>query len=321
MDVLESGTADVYIQDVDDIREWMRDNKTRAFVDKVMDEHEAVSRFVHDGDYLSYDLSSMVRGPMSLEREIIRQGLKDLWLAAKFTLLETTILIAGGCCSKIDVGFIGLGRTLSDAVVNREVETFEWSNGSLALRHKAGAAGVPFLPTRALLGTDTLKRSGAKVVTDPFTNKRITLVPAVNPDVAVIHVNQCDKYGNARVFGPSVSPLETAQASKRVILSTEEIVEPEEIRKHPGMTTIPYFLVSAVVEAPFGCHPGTTPGLYMCDQENLGEFFGARNKEEMDAYLQKYVYGVKDHKEYLELIGEEKLDRLRKDEIKEGYYE
>jgi len=321
MDVLEQGNADTYIQDVDDIREWMRDNKTRALVDKVMDEHEAVHKFVHDGDYLSYDLSSMVRGPMSLEREIIRQGIKDLWLSAKFTLLETTILIAGGACNKIDVGFIGLGRTLSDAVVNKEVEVIEWSNGTLALRHKAGAQGVPFLPTRALLGTDTLKRSGAKVVIDPFTEKRVCLVPAVNPDVAIIHVNQCDKYGNARIFGPSVSPLETAQASKRVILSTEEIISNEDIRKHPGQTTIPYFLVNAVVEAPYGSHPGTTPGLYQCDQDNLAEFFSARNKEEMDAYLQKYVYGVKSHQEYLELIGKEKLEQLAKDEIKEGYYE
>ena len=216
MDVLEYGTAKTYIQDVDDIREWMRDNKPRALVDKVMDEHEAVRKFVRDGYYLSYDLSSMVRGPMSLEREIIRQGIKNLWLAAKFTLLETTLLVAAGSCNRIDVGFIGLGKTLSDAVVNKEVETIEWSNGTLALRHKAGAMGVPFLPTRALLGTDTLKRSGAKVVIEPFTKKKVCLVPAVNPDVAVIHVNQCDKYGNARIFGPSVSPLETAQASKRV---------------------------------------------------------------------------------------------------------
>jgi acyl CoA:acetate/3-ketoacid CoA transferase len=159
------------------------------------------------------------------------------------------------------------------------------------------------------------------VVIEPFTNKRICLVPAVNPDVAIIHVNQCDKYGNCRIFGPSVSPLETAQASRRVIISTEEIVPSEEIRKHPGDTSIPYFLVDAVVEAPYGSHPGTTPGLYQCDQENLAEFFGARNKEEMDAYLQKYVHGVKDHEEYLEVVGKEKLNRLSEDEIKEGYYE
>lgn len=321
MDVLESGTAKTYIQDVDDIREWMRDNKPRALIDKVMDEHEAVKKFVKDGYYLSYDLSSMVRGPMSLEREIIRQGIKNLWLAAKFTLLETTLLVAAGSCNRIDVGFIGLGKTLSDAVVNKEVEAIEWSNGTLALRHKAGAMGVPFLPTRALLGTDTLKRSGAKVIIEPFTNKKVCLVPAVNPDVAVIHVNQCDKYGNARIFGPSVSPLETAQASRRVIVSTEEIIPTEEIRKHPQMTTIPYFLVSAVVKAPYGSHPGTTPGLYQCDQENLGEFFKAGNKQEMDAYIKKYILDVKDHEEYLKLIGKEKLKKLAASEIKEGYYE
>ncbi len=322
MKVIDSGEGPIKVDDPDEMRRWMRQKKSRRLEDKVMDEKEAVERFVHDGDYLSYDLSSMVRGPMSLEREIVRQRKKNLWIAAKFTLLDTTLLVAGGCVKRIDVGFAGLGRTLFAAVENGEVETVDWSNGTLALRHMAAAMGVPFLPTRSLLGTDTFKHSGARVVEDPFTHKKVCLVPAVYPDVAIIHVNQCDRYGNARVFGPSITPVETAMASRRVILSTEEIIATEEIRKSPGKTTIPYFLVDAVVEAPFGAHPGTVPGLYTYDTEHLDEFFAARDDEAMRGYLDKYVYGVSSHSEYLEMIGEERLRALKDGEkIREGYYE
>jgi len=320
MEILDKGQGEVRLWDVDEARAWMREKKTRRLVDKVMTEHEAVERFVADGGYLSYDLSSMVRGPMSLEREIVRQRRKDLWIAAKFTLLDTSILVGGGCVSKIDVGFAGLGRPLFRAIEEGRVKTIDWSNGTLALRHKAAAMGVPFLPVRSLAGTDTFRRSGAMVVREPFTGKTITVVPAVFPDVAIIHVNQCDRHGNARVFGPSISPLETAMASKRVIVSTEEIIPTEEIKRRPDLTTIPYFLVDAVVVAPWGGHPGTTPGYYTYDAENLDEFFAARDDAGMKRYLDRYVYGVKSHFEYLELIGIEKLTKLSEMEtIREGY--
>jgi acyl CoA:acetate/3-ketoacid CoA transferase alpha subunit len=322
MNALESGQGKVLLRDVDETREWMKERKSRAMSDKRMTEHAAVRRYVNDDDYLSYDLSSMVRGPMSLEREIVRQKKKNLWLAAKFTLLDSTLLVAGGCVSKIDVGFAGLGRPLFEAIEKGIVETIDWSNGTLALRHLAGAMGVPFLPTRALLATDTFKHSGAKVVEDPFTGKKICLVPAINPDVAIIHVNQCDIYGNARIFGPSIAPLETAMASKNVILSTEELVDTEDIRKNPGRTTIPYYLVNAVVKAPFGAHPGTVPGLYTYDAENLDRFFSAKSLEELQEYLEEFVYGMSSHEDYTSYIGQAKLRKLKELEtIREGYYE
>ena len=321
MEVIASGQGEVRLWDIDEVRQWKCEKKSRKLQDKVTTEREAVAAFVHDGDYISYDLSSMVRGPMSLEREIVRQRKKDLWIAAKFTLLDTSILVGGGCVTKIDVGFAGLGRPLFKAIEEGRVKTVDWSNGTLALRHMAGAMGVPYLPTRALGGTDTFKHSGAKQVVDPFTNKTITLVPAVFPDVAIIHVNQCDKYGNARVFGPTISPVETAMASRRVIVSTEEIIPTEEIKRNPGLTTIPYYVVDAVVYAPWGGHPGTCPGWYTYDSDNLNEFFAAQNDAEMKKYLDKYVYGVKNHFEYLELIGIEKLMRLKEMEtIREGYH-
>ena len=322
MDVLESGTGETLIRDMDDVREWMK-GRNRSLDEKVMGEKEAVEKFVSDGDYVSYDLCGLIRGPMAIEREVVRQKKRNLWLSAKFTILDTEFLVGAGCVSKIDVGFGGVGGGLYRAIEAGKVKTIEWCNNTLALRHLAGAMGIPFIPTRAMLGTDTFKRSGAKVVNDPFTGKKICLIPAVNPDVALIHVHESDVYGNARVFGASVSPFETAAASKRVILCAEKIIGHENVRKNPAATTIPYFLVDAVVKAPFGSHPGTCPGLYFIDLEHVGEFLASQeNPETLEKYYEKYVYSVSSHSEYLrKRVGKAKMDKLKKDEkIKEGYH-
>jgi hypothetical protein len=197
----------------------------------------------------------------------------------------------------------------------------EWTNGTLTLRHLAGAMGVPFLPTRALLGSDTLRYSGAKVMTDPFTGKPIALVPALNPDVGLVHVHQADVYGNARCFGPGVQPLETAMAARKVIVSTDEIIDHDDIRKDPGRTTIPYYLVDAVVYEPFGAYPGGLPGVYEMDFEHFAEYFGLERQGRLGEYLDRYVYSVGSHEDMLEQrIGLRKLSELRRRAvIKEGY--
>lgn len=322
MEVQVSGLGFYRLPDPDGVREWMRRRKERGMVNKLMDEREAVASLVADGDYVSYDFSSFTRGPSSLIREIIRQRKKNLWFCAKFTLMETTLLMAGGCLEGVDVGFLGLGQAIGRAVQEGKIRVSEWTNGTLTLRHLAGAMGVPFLPTRTLLGSDTLKYSGAKVVIDPFTGKPICLVPAVNPDVGLIHVHQCDIYGNARCFGPGVSPLETAMASKKTIISTDEIIDHDEIRKDPGKTTIPYYLADAVVYAPFGAHPGGLQGVYEMDQEHINEFLAAeRDPDRLQAYLEKYVYSVSSHQEYLDQrVGLARLMELKRQAtLKEGY--
>ncbi len=323
MDVLQAGVGEFSVTDPDDLRAFMRTEKRRAMVDKVMPEAEAIRRYVKDGDYVSFDFSSFTRGPASLVREIIRQRRRDLWFAAKFTLMETTLLAVGGCLRGVDVGFLGLGQLIGKWVQEGRIKVTEWTNGTLTLRHLAGAMGVPFLPTRNLLATDTLTYSGAKVVQDPFTGKPIALVPAVNPDVGLVHVHQCDIYGNARCFGPGVSPLETAMASKRTILSTEEIITTDEIRKEPSKTTIPYYMVDAVVYAPFGCLPGGTQGIYEMDIAHFLEFMGtSRDEQKMAAYLDKYVYSVASHEEFLDKrVGMARLLELKRQAtIKEGYH-
>ena len=322
MEVLASGKGEFRVPDPDGFREYVREHKPTALVDKVMSEQEAVEKFVDDGDYLSCDCTMFQRGPSSLIREIIRQRKKDLWFGAKFTWMAATMLVAGGCVSRIDIGYQGLGRSLYRAIEEGKVKTTEWSNFAMTTRHLAGAMGVPFLPIRVLGGTETFEYSGAKMVQDPFTGEKICLVPAINPDVGIVHVHQCDIYGNARVFGASTAPQDTAMSSKKLIISTEEIIETEEIKSDPGRTTIPYFCVDAVVVASFGAYPGTVPGCYACDPEHLLEYFMAAESDKMAEYLEKYVYSVESNLAFLEKrIGLARILELKEREtIKEGYH-
>jgi len=305
----------------DAFREHVRDRKSRAPVPKLQSAREAVSSFVADGDYMVYDFSSLTRGPQSLIREVIRQRRKDLWIGAEFTLHESPLLVGAGCASRIDVGFLGYGSYIGEAVCNGKVRAYEWTNGGLALRLLAGARGVPFLPTRDLLGTDNLKVSAARTVTDPYTGDPVCVVPALNPDVAFLHVHQADAFGNARIFGTNLFALEAALASFRVIVSAEEIIEPEEFRKDPMRTTVPYFLVDAVVHAPFGAYPGAMPARYEIDIEHVDRLNAIRTDEEMQAYLEEHVYSVADHDEFLDRrVGARRMRELRqRATIVEGY--
>jgi len=323
MEVVESGVGEFRMPDPDGFREYVRTHKERRLVNKVVSEQDAISRLVEDGDYLAYDQNVAVRGPTSLFREIIRQRKKDLWIAAKFTWTDASLLVAGGCVSKIDVGWMATGKVINEAVRSGKVKLIEWSNGALAYRHLAGSLGVSFLPMRYLVGTDTFTHSGAKVIEDPYTEQRVCLVPALYPDVAIIHVQQCDVYGNARVMGAGVAPMEIAMSSKKLIVSTEEIIDTEAIRRQPQRTTIPYYFVDAVVVAPFGCYPGSTPGLYAADIEHWLLFAAAEMQGKTDEYLENWVYSVASHEEMLDKrVGAKKLLQLRQAEtVREGYYE
>jgi len=325
MEVLNSGDGELFhMPDPDGHREYIRQNKARALVEKVMTEQEAVSRLVNDGDYLCYDCTILMRGPSSLLREIIRQKKKNLGVGGRFTFMVVNLLLGGDCIDRVDIGYIGIGRAL-DRIIAKGIRIAEWSNSALTMRLLAGAQGIPFIPARFLGGTDAFRYSGAKLAKDPWTEKEVVLLPALNPDIGLIHVNQCDVYGNARIFGPSVSPVEIATASKKVIISTEEIIDTEYIRRDPGKTSIPYYLVDAVVEAPFGSHPGEVAGLYRSDTNAIMEMLRATGDvtgTAMDQYLQKHVYGVATHNEYLEqCIGLERLLSLKQQaNIKQGYY-
>lgn len=321
IDIRSNGDVEYRFTHPDKFRAFVRDAKERKPVSKLMTAKEAVSRFVADGDYLVYDFSSLTRGPQVLVREVIRQRKKDLWIGAEFTLHETPLLVGAGCVSRIDVGFLGYGNYICRAVSERRVKVYEWTNGGLALRMLAGARGVPFLPTRDLLGSDNLAVSACKVIEDPYTGLPVALVPALNPDVAFIHVHQADLYGDARIFGTNLFALEAALASKRVVVSTEEIVDHEEFRKDPMRTTIPFFLVDAVVHAPFGAYPGCMPARYEIDLEHVGRLNAIDDDEKMRSYLAEFIYSVADHEEFLDQkVGAKRMAELKmRATIHEGY--
>ena len=318
MHVVESGIGElIQPPDLDGFREWNRDKKSRALVNKMMTEEEAVSRFVFDGCYLGTELYGTVRCPMTLVREVVRQGKKDLRLAGQ-GVTELDLLLAAGLVKTLDITYIGLevfgtSRALRHAVESGQVEkVVEWSNGGITWRFKATSMGVPFIPIRAMLGTDTLKYSAAKVVECPFTGLKVCLVPALILDVGLIHVHRADRYGNAQVEGISGFAFEMSRACKRLIVSAEEIVDSEEIRRYPDRTTIPYYLVDAVVHAPFGSHPGEMVYLYERDEDQLREWVeGSATEEGTKAYLDKYIYGLPDHQAYLDLVGRDRLDALK----------
>ncbi len=317
MEILAQGRGElIQPPDLEAFREWNRTQKSRKLIDKLMTEQEAVSRFVYDGCYIGTELYGTVRCPMSLTREVIRQHKKDLRVCGQ-GVAELDLWLAAGLVKKLDITYIGLevygtSYALRRAVESGQVETcVEWSNGAISWRMKAAAMSVPFIPVRSMLGSDTFNYSAAKVVNDPFTGLPVCLFPALILDVGLIHVHRADRFGNAQIEGITGFAFEMARASKRLIISAEEIVPTEAIRKYPDRTIIPYYLVDAVVHAPFGSHPGEMAYLYERDDAVYREWIEAsKTPEGAQAYLDKYVYGVKNHQEYLDLIGAERLKQL-----------
>ncbi|MCC6042170.1 MAG: CoA transferase subunit A [Candidatus Verstraetearchaeota archaeon] len=312
MEVLDEGNGELLAWcDPDEHREWVRKNKSLSMESKVMDLSEAISKFVHDGCYLAMGGFGHIRVSMAAIYEIIRQRKRDLVFAGKTAVHDIDVLIAAGCVSKVEVAYCfghelrGLSPASRRAVESGKVKiAAEWSNAAFQWRFKAAASGLPWIPARILMGTDTFRRSAAKIVKDPFTGKPICLIPACFPDVAIIHVHECDEYGNCRINGSLIMDFELARAAKRLIITTEKIIPNEKIREEPWRTCIPYFYVDAVVEVPYGCHPCNMPGCYYFDEEHMAEYLRSTLTEEgTKQYFDKYVYGVKDFNEYLELVG------------------
>jgi len=232
---------------------------------------------------------------------------------------------------EIDIGYIlglemlGIPQATRNRVRDRlktgDLKFCEWSNGTMAWRHKAAAMGVPFIPVRTLAGTDSFKFSGAKKVKCPFTGELVVLVPALYCDVSVIHVHRADKYGNCQIDGMLNEDVEKARSAKRVIITTEKIIDTDEIRKDGSRTIIPQFYVDAVVEVPYGAFPTNMPNLYYLDLDHLQIYADAAKDvsgKALENYYIEYIYGVKDFAEYLEKCGgKHRLNELRGIELME----
>jgi glutaconate CoA-transferase subunit A len=310
MEVLDEGVNPLFMDpDPDKARDFFRD-KTRAMVDKRTTEKEAVERFVPDGCYLAIGGFGANRIPNAIVHEIVRQRKKNLGFLGHSSTHDFQVLAAGKVFNRVDSAYIvglearGLSRNARRYMESGEVQVTEWSNYALAARLKAAADGVSFAVTRCMLGTDTFKMSAAKVVECPFTGKKFAAVPALWPDVAAIHVHFADMYGNSVIRGISVADLELARAAKRLIITTEKLVHNSVIRDRPTLTSIPFYLVDAVVEVPYGSYPGNMPHLYFSDEEHLAQWLKAeKDPEEFEKFVDHYIYSVSSFQEYVERCG------------------
>ena len=256
--VIDEGHGELHAwMDPDDARAWMSENKSRQLSDKVMPLKEAISRFTFDGGYLAMGGFGHIRVSMAGIYEMIRQKRRDLIIAGKTAVHDVDVLIASGVVNKVECAYAfghelrGLSPAGRRAVEGGSVKIVaELSNAAFQWRFKAAAMGLPWLPARIMMGTDTFNYSSSKVVEDPYTGKPICLIPACYPDFAFIHVHRCDKYGNAQIDGTVIEDRELAMAAKRLIITTEKVIPGEEIRSAPDRTVIPFYMVDAVCEVP-----------------------------------------------------------------------
>ena len=328
MTELACGTGPLFTDpSADAARATFRD-KSRAMTPKVMSVGEAVERFVHDGDYLASGGFGANRIATAVLHEILRQQKRDLGLAGHTTTHDFEILAAGNrnggrLLARVDAAYIvglearGLSPQARRVMQSGEVEVCEWTNYALALRFRAAASGVPFLPARMMLGTDTFAHSAAKEIVCPFTGQRLVALPALYPDVGILHVHESDPYGNCRIKGITIADLDLARASKQLIITCERLVTNNDIRSTPWATDIPSFCVDAVCEVPYGSYPGNMPGEYFSDEEHLREWLRVEKDEaELGAFLDKYIYDVPDFESYLRLCGGvERMKELRAAEL------
>jgi glutaconate CoA-transferase subunit A len=277
---------------------------------------EAIAAHVNDGDTV-YAAGFTHLIPFAAGHEIIRQGKKNLTLARATPDLIYDQMVAAGCAKKVIFSYMGnpgVGslRVVRSAIEQGKIEWEEYSHFGMITRLQAGAAGLPFLPMNQT-GAADLERVNPNIkrISDPYGGKDVIVVPALVPDVAIVHVQRADPHGNAHLWGIIGEQKEAAFAAKKVILTAEEIVDESVIRSDPNRTMIPGIVVNAVCHVPFACHPSYAQGYY--DRDN--EFYLAWDKisqsaDAMKEYLDTWVYGVKDRSEYWEKLGEEVHRRL-----------
>ncbi|MGA7192963.1 MAG: CoA-transferase [Anaerolineales bacterium] len=291
---------------------------------KLISLSDAIAKYVTDGDTV-YAAGFTHLIPFAAGHEIIRQRKRDLVLARATPDLIYDQMVAAGCARKVIFSYMGnpgVGslRIVRAAIEQGKLEWEEYSHFGMITRLQAGASGLPFLPMNQTAAVDLEKvNSNIKRISDPYGGKDVIVVPALNPDVAIVHVQRADKEGNAHLWGIIGEQKEAAFAARKVILTAEEIVDESVIRSDPNRTLIPSIVVDAVCHVPYSCHPSYAQGYY--DRDN--EFYLQWDKisESADAvknYLDKWVYGVRDRKEYWQKLGEETHKRLQ---IKPRYSE
>src|SRR6516225_5181921 len=297
--------------------------RDRGLREKVMSLEQA-ALLVNDGEHVGIGGCTLSRTPMAMIWALIRARRNNLTVSRSITSTEGDLLLAAGVSRHVITSWFsqgivwGISKVMRHYTEHKLARFEEWSHMSIGLRYRAGAMGVPFLPSRSMLGSDVAKQLGGAIesMVCPFSGELLALLPALNPDVALIHVQRCDAYGNAQLDGLQFMDIDMAMAANRVILTTERIVSNDQIRRAPDQTKIPFFAVDAVVELPFGCAPHECYGVYEPFFKSLDAYADEIAREPIagcQRYLERYYYAPKSWTDYLELLGmEEVLDACRR---------
>jgi glutaconate CoA-transferase, subunit A len=280
-----------------------------------------VRRHVPDGAAVALGTALECLIPFAAAHELIRQRRRDLTLVGPISDVCFDQLIAAGCARRVVAAWVGNVQHGSGYGFRRAVEhglpvrleVEDHSNFTIALALEAAALGVPYLPTRTLLGSDILARNPRlRTAACPFTGDPLVLVPALAPDVAVLHVQRADAEGNCQAWGPTGVSAAAGKASRAVVVVCEELVPPEVIRSDPNRLLIPGFRVSAVVHLPRGAHPSPVQGHYNRDHALYADYHRrSATAEGAEAWLDEWIRGLPDHAAYLARLGPERLDALR----------
>jgi glutaconate CoA-transferase subunit A len=283
---------------------------------KIYDLSAAIREFVHDGDVVAMEgFTHLI--PFAAAHEIIRQGIGDLTLVRLTPDVVYDQLIAAGCCRKLIFSWagnpgVGSLHAFRRAVECGTLEIEEYSHFGLAMRFFAGAANLPFMPIRSYERSDLpAVNPSIRPVQSPFGDEQVYAVPPLRPDVAILHAQRADEDGNVQVWGLSGVQREAAFASRRVIVTVEEIVPREIVRADPNRTLVPGLVVSAVCPVPYGAHPSYAQGYYDRDTEFYVEWDAiARDERRLEAWIQEWVRDLGGRADYVERLGAERLAAL-----------
>ncbi len=310
---------------------------------KIQNLDQAVNLYVKDNDHISIGGFTISRNPMACVHEIIRQKKKDLHVYAHSNGQGVDELIGAGAVKRIEIAYSGNGRFAPTCFCFRRmaeqglIEVEDYTNYQMSLRFLSGAMGIPFIPTYSSLGTDIIEKWGFTselrgqepkiaeqklvVIENPFSKSdqrdHLVLVPAINPDITIIHAQKADCQGCTRIEGLTFADVEQVKASKRVIVTCEEIIDPEELKQKPCANQIPSFCVDAVVHVPMGAYPTACFKYYDYDPVffEMYRTIGS-NQDEFEEYLKDFVYGTKDHQEYLRKnIDEKGIKKIKADPV------
>ncbi|MFH0975508.1 MAG: CoA-transferase [Spirochaetota bacterium] len=307
--------------------------------DKLMSPDQAVKKFIKDRTQLAIGGFTVSRNPMAIVYEIIRQRIKDIHLVCHSNGQALDMLIGAGCVKRLEIAYGGNGRfaptciRFKKAVQEGKLEFEDYSNYQMSLRFLAGSLGIPFIPTKSGLGSDIFNLEGfAKetrkeqkvaskkfsMLQNPFNDEddKVILLPALTPDVALLHAQYVGEDGTVRIKGLTFADLEQAKSADTVIVSCEEIVPRSFIRQDPDQNSLPSFLIDAIIKVPYGAHPTACYSFYDYDPKHLNLYKKMADDDVLfKQYLEEWVYGVSDHEEYLSKIGKPMLTALKADRV------